>query len=276
MDQLSLNQNCTPQRQAPGAVPSASPVCGRVAKALNDPCLGWGAFTKGDPWSQGGQPHNWKKPSAQTHWDLSPRERRGAGAAARTCFGRVRGLTPRAAWGFCSLRTPARPKRPWLGQRPLSRSCKDDHSPGRPGRLPRLAACLGTSGRGQVQGIKLTHDRAVSRRRGIQAPTRRWLIPAIEVPPSAAQPGSQGRKLAAGPRAGGSAPVSLPRGTEQGTRPHTWASHWPCRLICPRQEPKQVSPKTRIGPRHLCAVKRLPPRLGRLGAGTDGHAKNKA
>lgn len=89
------------------------------------------------------------------------------------------------------LRTP--PSRSALaGAKAPSPSCKDERSPGCPGRLPRLAECLGTSGRGQVQGIELTNGRAVCPgRRGIQAPTRRPLILAIGGPTERCPPGSR-------------------------------------------------------------------------------------
>lgn len=173
-----------------------------------------------------------------------------AGAAAASA-------TPSSCSALAGLKAP-------------SPSWKDDHSPGCPAAFPGFAECLGTSGRGQVQGIKLTNGRAVCPgRRGIQAPTRRRLILAVGGPTERCPARLPGRKSGTVATSGWIRPGSLPQGRERGgggcpspTPGQAILAHPPVALAgaqfpcnCPSRSPL----KTRTGPSHPHTVKCLPP-----------------
>lgn len=201
--QLSLHQNCLLQDRPRGRV-ACLPRLLRMAKE--------GVSTTGDPWYREANPTTGKKRHAQKHWDPRQmqypsvpsthgcpgpeqvrskpgRRERKVSPPCWTCSEKVRGRT-QARGPLQLLRAPPS-WRALAGAKACSLSWKDER-PGGPGRVPRLAECLGTSGSGQVQGIKLTNGRAVCPgRRGIQAPTRRRLILAVSRPTERYEPGSR-------------------------------------------------------------------------------------
>lgn len=184
--QLSLHQNCLLQDR-PGAVLPASPVCYGMAKAAYPPGQG-----EGTPGSMRLTPQLEKAPCSKAlgpapdtvslcaqhlrlPWHtVGAQSARGNRSAEGVTWPRwtrseqVGGLLHMAGTAAASATPPscsalAGPKAP-------SPAWKDDRSPGCPAAFPGFAECLGTSGRGQVQGIKLTNGRAVCPgRRGIQA-----------------------------------------------------------------------------------------------------------